>query len=843
MKELALYDYQAESIQLLRNAFSKGHRVQMFYAPTGAGKCLGINTPVLMADGSVKPVQEIIVGDKLMGPDSKIRNVLSITSGREMLYKINPIKGDPYIVNESHILSLRKVSGSDGIYLSDGTHITKDQDIVNVNVKVLIDSNQTAKWCLKGWRSGEIEFNNEYNLPIPPYILGIWIGDGSHKNPVICKPYAEVIQAWIDYGISIGLNYSVDDQPTRCNGYRLTNGRNRFEKKNIFLELLKDLNLVGNKHIPDIYRTASINDRLELIAGLLDTDGFTAQGGYDFLNKDENIVDAMVFLCRSVGLSAYKRECQKGIKTTGVKGTYYRISISGDCHKIPCKQKPAAINKQIKRGLVHGIKIEKIGIGDYFGFEIDGDKLFLLGDFTVTHNTEIAIAIMAKSAGLGKNVAMCMDRRILVNQTSTRLDKYEIDHGVIMAKHWRYCDEHKIQICSVQTIEALGSFPDIDLLIYDEAHCLRKSVIEFIKNNQKIKVIGLSASPFTKGLGNVFSIVTNCTTTKKLVEEHKKLTPLKVFLATEIDMTGAKKVAGEWSQDEVTKRGIVITGDIVTEWVKKTNEIFGKPVKTVVFCSGVAHGLDIQNKFQDAGYNFVSISYKDDDNFKAESIAEFSKPDSKIMGLIATDILTKGWDSPDCLIGISARPFSKSFSSHTQQMGRLMRAYPGKNFAVWIDHSGNYLRFRNQWDNLYDNGVSDLSVENEEKPVKELTKEEKETAKCPVCQGLWSTKTDTCPHCGHVRIRRNEVKTIAGELHELGAKVEKFNAEYKQDFYEQLLGYSRERGYADGWAFHKYIAKFGVNPPWKKIPRPPGYEVMGYIKYQQIRYAKGIAKK
>jgi superfamily II DNA or RNA helicase len=90
-------------------------------------------------------------------------------------------------------------------------------------------------------------------------------------------------------------------------------------------------------------------------------------------------------------------------------------------------------------------------------------------------------------------------------------------------------------------------------------------------------------------------------------------------------------------------------------------------------------------QFNEAGYNFVSISYKEDDEFKAETIEDFSRPDTKINGLIATDILTRGFDVPDVMIGVSARPFSKSFSSHVQQMGRIMRPYEGKDYGLWLD--------------------------------------------------------------------------------------------------------------------------------------------------------------
>jgi len=342
-------------------------------------------------------------------------------------------------------------------------------------------------------------------------------------------------------------------------------------------------------------------------------------------------------------------------------------------------------------------------------------------------------------------------------------------------------------------------------------HAQRKQTIEFIKNNPHIKVVGLSASPFTKGLGNTYSNVVSPITTKELVEQGS-LVPLRVFIAKEVDMEGAKKVAGEWSQADATERGMKITGDVVTEWAKKTREIFGEPRKTVVFAAGVAHGADLAAKFQALGYNFVSLSYKDDEDWKREVIEDFAKPDSKIIGLIACDILTKGFDNEYVQIGVSARPFSKSFSSHVQQMGRVMRANvhnpEAKPFAVWLDHSGNYLRFRQDWDELFEDGVSKLE-DGKEKAKKEPSERQKKESKCPACAALWPSGSDTCYNCGHVRERKNLVTEVDGKMVELSNGMPR---ESKQDFWNQMVWLMRYQGWSKGRASHTYRDKFGVWP-------------------------------
>lgn len=466
----------------------------------------------------------------------------------------------------------------------------------------------------------------------------------------------------------------------------------------------------------------------------------------------------------------------------------------------------------------------------------EGHRSQLLYAPTGFGKTEVAIYLMQSSANKEFRSAMILDRIVLVDQTSARLDKYEISHGVHQADHWKYNTSERIQICSSQTLERRQDFPNIDLLIVDECHITRKQISEIIKNNPKLKVIGLTATPFTKGLGNLYSNVVCGSTTEELVI-NKWLTPLKVFIAKEIDMTGAKKIAGEWSADVVTERGMQITGDIVQEWIKKTHEIFGKPEKTIVFCAGVAHGQELVKQFAEKGYNFVSVSYKETSDFKKATIEEFSKPDSTIHGLIATDILTRGFDVADVKIGVSARPFSKSLSSHIQQMGRVMRPHHSKEFALWLDHSGNYIRFRDEWEQVYQEGVKELSEENVEHTKKEPSLKIKEESKCPSCKALWVHKAEECAECGYVR-KRKQFVALAGEMHEIGMNGRQAYEE-RQAFYSELLFIAKSKKYSHNWASHKYREKFGVWPrKLNALPKEPSIKTLNWVKYRNIAFSK-----
>lgn len=472
------------------------------------------------------------------------------------------------------------------------------------------------------------------------------------------------------------------------------------------------------------------------------------------------------------------------------------------------------------------------------GFSVGYNRQILYAP-TGAGKTEMAIALLDATKKKLNRGAMILDRIILCDQTSRRLDDYEIDHGVLQAGHWRFKPYEKIQVCSAQTLERRSELPGLNLLIIDEAHQTRDATKKFIDANPNLKVIGLTATPFTKGLGKVYENVISSVTTQQLVVQGV-LVPLKVFVSTEIDMSGVTKVAGEWSQRDATERGMKITGDIIAEWIKMTHEIFGRPRKTIIFCSGVDHGTDLSRKFAEKGYNFISVSYKDDESFKRDVIEDFAKPDTEIHGLIATDILTKGFDVPDVMIGVSARPFSKSLTSHIQQMGRVMRGSPGKEFALWLDHSGNYLRFKEDWDDVYTNGVHELD-DSKEKVKKEKTKEEKEAATCPSCKALWTSNSDTCSHCGFVMERRNKVVELAGELKELKGAMATGN---HQKWWSEIYHFVENGGMNRGHAAYTFKDKFGFFPNYLKDESlAPTQEVLSFIQSRKKAYIKSIRRK
>ena len=286
-------------------------------------------------------------------------------------------------------------------------------------------------------------------------------------------------------------------------------------------------------------------------------------------------------------------------------------------------------------------------------------------------------------------------------------------------------------------------------------------------------------------------------------------------------------------------------GDVVADYIRISHDVFGEYRKTICFSCGIAHGAELAARFQEAGINAMQISSEDTEDYRDEVLKDFAKPDSTIKMLISVAILSRGFDQSDVDYVILARPLKKSFSEHVQMMGRGARIHPNKTFCVVQDNSGNFLRFQDDWDELYNNGVTELSAGQDTKAKKEPTDAQKEASKCPKCSVIWGGG-DTCAHCGFVRSKRNEVKAIAGKMVEITSgqyvgkkpKHDQFSKEYKTDFYAMLIGYAQDKGHNPGSAYWNYREKFGVGPSMAKPePLPPTVAVRNWVISKNIRTA------
>lgn len=356
------------------------------YAGPGAGKCFCKGTKVLMYNGETKNIEDIVVGDIVMGDDSTPRTVLELHHGKAPMYILHRGHSKDIIVSANHILSLMRY------------HVNKTWSYEDVSIEDYFLFSKKHKHYSRLYKT-EINYPiKNAELKIDPYYLGYWLGDGlSEQLNRFCTADIEVIEYCRNYAKKLGLElkqHSYKDDNI-CQTYSLSAGNIGNHSNHPFSK--NPYNLIKNKHIPIEYKTASIENRLELIAGLIDSDGGASRNSYDWINKNYQLAYDFYCLINSCGLRATMHECKK--KCGDYIGTYYRISITGDLKKIPVKIKRKIIKNNIKdttKVLRECFNVEAIGEDNYYGFTTDGNHRFVLDDCTVVHNSTGAAYIFAK---------------------------------------------------------------------------------------------------------------------------------------------------------------------------------------------------------------------------------------------------------------------------------------------------------------------------------------------------------------------------------------------------------------------------------------------------------------
>ena len=435
-----------------------GGRLFTLAARTGVGKCSSLNTPIIMADGSIRPVQDVKEGDLVLGPDGTPRRVYGLARGRSEMYRVTQQNGDSYTVNDAHILSLR-VTGTKPVGKILGVPRVGG-DVVNIEIKDYLKLPQRQKHVLKGWKPDAVEFHGApvYEGPLTPYLVGAYLGDGYRHQPKLALSDGEIIDELRVFCKEHGYELYETDEPGYT-GCAISTGLGR--GGNPVLNWIRDNDFVSQgKHIPDPLKRGSIQQRLEVLAGILDTDGCVSNNCFDIVVKEQRFASDIAFIARSLGLAVNQKECQKSIKSIGFTGTYYRVIISGDTEKVPTRvaRKQCNPRKQIKNALNTGIKVESVGIDDYYGFALEGpDRLYLMGDFTVTHNTQLAVHAFVRLACQG----------LIVGFVSAELDK-----DAIYARIWASATSavnDNTEWVSVGAIESPGSTRERDAMCITQA--------------------------------------------------------------------------------------------------------------------------------------------------------------------------------------------------------------------------------------------------------------------------------------------------------------------------------------------------------------------------------------
>jgi superfamily II DNA or RNA helicase len=497
---------------------------------------------------------------------------------------------------------------------------------------------------------------------------------------------------------------------------------------------------------------------------------------------------------------------------------------------------------------------------------------------TGSGKTVMAAYLLKAAEAKGSRAFFLCDRVALINQTSAVLDDYGIDHGVIQANHWRRKPDQLVQVASQQTLDRRGWPVDVDLIVVDECHTMREQTVKQIQKTSAV-VLGLTATPFTAGMGKVYEDVVSVTTTNRLIDEGR-LAPFTIYAPAPIDMEGAAVDSrGEWTHEAAAERAMRVVGDVVENYLK-----YAMGRKFIAFGATIKHCEQMQRELMNAGIRCELYTSHTSDNEREAILDEYRKPDSSIRGLISVAALAKGFDVPDVSCLIIARPLRSSFAEHIQIVGRGLRsdkANPDKKCVI-IDHAENCLRFGPRMADFFENSVS--AFEDDKKKAKKLavydyysTYEEGDKVrhlgkqyvairdvgfgevpgvhpawelvmgetpwiKCYECDHV-HPRSPSCPMCGHEYAQRYN-------LHEEGELTNiEFVAAHKAEqarWWAGILYIAREMKIQKdtGWSSHKFKDKFGIwpSPSIKAIPaKYPDPDVRRWMDGQKQRYL--IAKR
>jgi len=469
------------------------------------------------------------------------------------------------------------------------------------------------------------------------------------------------------------------------------------------------------------------------------------------------------------------------------------------------------------------------GIRDAFR---KGLRRVILALSTGAGKSRCAIEVINGALAKGKRIAFCVDRIILVDQFSKMAyDAGLKEFGIMQANNPLYNPAASFQIVTIQTLARRNSAP-FDVVIYDEAHVIHKSLIKKMEEWKDSYWIGLTATPYTKGLGKYWQGLVNGTKMNDLIKAGQ-LCEYVVYGPSKPELTGVRTVGDDYNKKDLAEKtnNPKLIGDIVENWFKLAN---GK--RTAVMAVNIAHAESIADEFKAKGIAADVIHCHLLPEDVKQKLADFKS--GKLQVLSSVDMISRGFDMPECQCLIVARP-TKSLNYHIQALGRVLRPDPSKEFALVLDHAGNVERLGFPCDHTpeyLDDGTPNEAAKRKKKEA--LPKP------CPECFFIMAPKERKCPKCGFEKKKKSGVTVEAGNLQELQKlRLKDAVKPDKDKLYAKLLAGAKAVGFKDGWAAHKYKEYYGVWPKNKPEPDKVFYDWMSKIdKYRAMKVLFSLIK-
>lgn len=707
--EYTLRNYQKQASDAAVRLFTgKADKNGLIILPTG---CHAKGSSVLTSDGVCIKVEDVKVGDFLLGNDGTPRKVLELHNGVDDMYKVTPIKGEPFVVNGGHILHLYKTNEGKGYNSCQPRY---DE----ISVKEYVVKSANYKHLHKLHRVSQIDFGNDKYL-FDPYFVGLYLGDGCCINGLnITTQREEVVEYLREFARTYGLGFRAAEKrngENKAKSYFFPYAFANNNTPNPLQVTIRGLGLegkvAGDKFIPHQYKVASVEDRFSLLAGLLDTDAFydKEKNTFEYCSKSKRLADDVVFVCRSLGFFA-----QIG-KTKVVKGeSYYRIQISGDLNLIPTKVsiRQGRARKQKKSVLVTGFSVEYLGRGEYFGFTLDGNHLYCDNQFFIHHNSGKSLVIADIASRLEGPLLVFQPSKEILQQNFAKLQSYGIfDCGCYSASVG--CkDINRITFATIGSVmNHMSDFDCFKNIIIDECHYVNSKAGQYkqfieAKNRQ---VVGLTATPYrldraeggsilkflTRVRPRIFSKVIYCCQIGELLSKGY-LADLHYYDLTALDL---RRVRSNSTGADYDERSLLAEYERCGFYDKLSNTVVkvlqpksGIPRKGVlVFTAFTKEARQLVDKLQSIGVNAAIVTGETPKKERETILEGFKRREIKVVANVG--VLTTGFDYPALDTVVLARP-TKSLGLYYQMVGRAIRPFDGKDGWI-VDLSGNYSRFGN----------------------------------------------------------------------------------------------------------------------------------------------------
>lgn len=422
--------------------------------------------------------------------------------------------------------------------------------------------------------------------------------------------------------------------------------------------------------------------------------------------------------------------------------------------------------------------------------------------------TVIFAALAAKCIERGKPVLVVAHREELILQAQEKLEVATgLPIGVIKAGY-KPTPGALIQVASIQTLARRKLLPEARLLIIDEAHhSAANSYAKLIEHYNDAFILGVSATPTRtdgQGLAHLYDELVQGISTKELIEQGY-LCPYRLFAAPNaIDTSGLKTVGGDYDQEQLESlvNTQLVLGDMLKTWQKHAT---GK--KTVVFGVGIQHSQAIARTFCDAGIPAEHIDGDMHPDDRAAILKRFRSGETLVLS--NCNIVSEGFDLPDIEVIQCIRP-TKSLILWLQMVGRALRPALGKQHAVIVDHSQNFIL----------HGLPSDEREWDLKPIS-MSGDSTHIVVCPECQHIFrplsceiEARQCTCPNCGLIMpLEEGEAREGGGrelendssaEIHEIDLSL---NPKLVLEL-NRLCAIRQEREYKPGWVLAQLNKKF-----------------------------------